>query len=299
MTAVWIGYFCRKGAERERLQDAVLIGSFVAGTPSKRPVMLEVDMEHFPLVAVLDGVGGHAGGQVASRSAGHHLAGLAADLHTPEDLPGLLVETCRRVTDEGMSVPALAGMGTTVAGLWFSAGEVSFFNVGDSRVYLERDGYLTQCTVDDVADQSESAPLSQCLGAGLRHIEPHLTTVAWPDRGLALLCTDGFDRRLSVSDIEAALRRPDPLQALWELADGADDDASVVLVDGRYAKRPERTPAVEPDVDRLFDPYSDPEPQPSREVSDVRPPPIPADPERGPEQRGLRSRAAGIRRRRG
>jgi len=208
----------------------------VVGNPSRAPISIEIDTNAATVVAALDGVGGRASGRVASRSAAHHLADLAADARDPGDLRRAIIEAGRRLADEASDRAGLAGMATTVAGMWFNGDEVTYFNVGDSRVYLERNGYLSQCTVDDVNISEADGPLTQCLGAGLLHIEPHLTTAPWASAGLALLCTDGFDRRVGVAALEAALRTANPIEALWQLAEGADDDASVVLVDGRFAQ---------------------------------------------------------------
>ena len=279
MTTVWVGFFARTGAERDRLQDSVMVGSMIGGSPSSGPMMFELDTNLAPVMAVLDGVGGHAGGHVASRSAGHHVADLIGEVRVPADLRDLLVETCRRITDESATVQSLEQMGTTIAGVWFSAGDVTFFNVGDSRVYLERDGYLTQCTIDDVVDLSDGAPLSQCLGAGFRHIEPHVTTISWPDRGVALLCTDGFDRRLTLADMERAIRSANPIQSLWDLADGADDDASVILIDGRYVE-----PAAAEPHEALTDLFLDtgPSSEQVRANPAAPPPPLPTPPAPSP-----------------
>jgi serine/threonine protein phosphatase PrpC len=121
-------------------------------------------------------------------------------------------------------------MGTTAAGLHLGSGSARSFNVGDSRVYVLRDGYLCQESVDDTAP---GGGLLQCLGGGLRHVRPHIGELSWSATPLALLCTDGMHRHVPAGDMEKALTSPYPIHALWELSAGARDDVSVVLVDGR------------------------------------------------------------------
>jgi len=238
VSTVWISYFSRKGDQRDVSQDALVVGSVVVAQHA-HPMTLAVDTATTPVVAVLDGVGGQVAGHLASVTAANHLAGLLSagnDYPRPAELRASIVEVSRRLIDEGELVPDRRGMASTVAGLCFTDDGVDVFNVGDSRVYVERDGYLCQCTIDDLAgDGAEGSPLSQCLGAGFRHFEPHITRVPWKPSGLALLCTDGLDRRVGIERLEDALRAADPILALWSLAEGADDDATAVLIDGRFA----------------------------------------------------------------
>ena len=57
-------------------------------------------------------------------------------------------------------------MGTTVAGLVLTASRAIWFNVGDSRVYRDRNGRLEQLSVDDVPPGARSGVITQSLGGG-------------------------------------------------------------------------------------------------------------------------------------
>src|SRR5438552_10390725 len=115
------------------------------------------------LYAVADGMGGHLGGERASRMAvdilereidGVHKAGQLAV--RPEDVPAggphpvsailrrAVVEADRHIYEAALANPELAGMGTTLTALLFSRGYVYMGHVGDSRGYLYRNGHPRQ-----------------------------------------------------------------------------------------------------------------------------------------------------------
>lgn len=109
------------------------------------------------LLALADGMGGHAGGEVASKIV------IAAMERLDEDRPiDDLITTLRdAVADANHSLaatvardPDLDGMGTTLTALRFTGARVGLVHVGDSRGYLLRDGRLTQITHDDTYVQS-------------------------------------------------------------------------------------------------------------------------------------------------
>jgi protein phosphatase len=104
------------------------------------------------LLAIADGMGGHAAGEVASAVAISALENLDRD-DVPDD--HLLDELAKAVaaantTLHVMSVedPSREGMGTTLTALLWSGGTVAICHIGDSRAYLLRDGELQQITRD-------------------------------------------------------------------------------------------------------------------------------------------------------
>ena len=114
------------------------------------------------LLAVADGMGGHAHGEVASRLA----IGVVADADSRLDGVDLqtvdLLETLReavdaaaqRLTDAADADPNLRGTGTTLVALLLDGTRVGVAHVGDSRAYLLRQGELTQLTHDHTLVQS-------------------------------------------------------------------------------------------------------------------------------------------------
>jgi PPM family protein phosphatase len=109
------------------------------------------------LLAVCDGMGGHAGGDVASSTALGELVSLDGESHG-SDAVALLSQTLRHANAELRhrveNEPRLAGMGTTATILMRYGSKIALAHIGDSRAYLLRDGELTRLTKDHTFVQS-------------------------------------------------------------------------------------------------------------------------------------------------
>ena len=218
------------------------------------------------VMIVADGMGGHAGGEVASRMAIGTLVHLVLDvpdwIMTLDDanLPRVkerVAEYYRRV-DQALAAHAgthrqLLGMGTTMT-LAFSIGtELFLAHVGDSRCYLYRDRRLQQLTHDQTQAQrlldagtmqpEEAATsrlrnvLTQALGAGDPALQAEMQRVAIRPGDRLLLCTDGLTDMIDDDAIGAVLARAQPpsaaCTALVDLAleRGGRDNITVVVAD--------------------------------------------------------------------
>lgn len=220
--------------------------------------------EKLGLLIVADGMGGHASGEVASAMAVNliHQHLLAA----PKTLPplpegasnlspraqwlGRAVSQANAAIFEAASKQGEArGMGTTVVALWTKGRSFAAAHVGDSRLYLYREGRLHRLTRDHnlVSEQvaqgqltaeearfSESRHvLTRALGA-TADVEVEVVDHAARKGDLLLLCTDGLCTPVSDAEIEAVLRavdRPEvSVQQLVELANlkGGPDNVTVV-----------------------------------------------------------------------
>src|ERR1044071_5904084 len=109
------------------------------------------------LLALADGMGGHAAGEVASSLVIDALKPLDAD--TPgedllSDLRDAAVEGNAAITQHVADAPDLEGMGTTLTAILFAGSRLGLVHVGDSRAYQLRDGVLSQITKDDTFVQS-------------------------------------------------------------------------------------------------------------------------------------------------
>ncbi|WEK13193.1 MAG: protein phosphatase 2C domain-containing protein [Candidatus Microbacterium phytovorans] len=104
------------------------------------------------LFAVADGMGGHAGGDVASSLAIHRLKDLdqafASTADAERALRDAIADTATELIDTVVVRPELAGMGTTVSAVVMVDDHAVIAHIGDSRVYLYRDDALTQITTD-------------------------------------------------------------------------------------------------------------------------------------------------------
>ena len=109
------------------------------------------------LLAVADGMGGHAAGELASAAVIDALRPL--DIQVPAgELLNALDHAARRadsaLRDMVRANPALHGMGTTLTALLWSGSQLGLLHIGDSRAYLVRDGEVFQITQDHTLVQS-------------------------------------------------------------------------------------------------------------------------------------------------
>jgi protein phosphatase len=205
---------------------------------------------------VSDGMGGHAGGQEASRIAkdtirGHLEAHWDSRTASPDLLEQAMFKANQAIIAEQVNSPALASMGTTTVVLAFRE-QPWCANVGDSRIYRLRGAALEQITEDQTLvakwirlglltpDEARIHPrrhvLSQCLGReGLAFIEILPLEVQMGDRWL--LCSDGLTEELSDPVIENDMQsiRSCELAASTLInaakEHGGRDNITVVLVD--------------------------------------------------------------------
>jgi protein phosphatase len=213
------------------------------------------------VLALADGVGGHAGGEHAARLAISALI----ELEQPQphdDLLGAL----RAGVDAGNNAiaaaaaerPELDGMATTLTAMLFADHRLGLAHVGDSRAYLLRDGELRRITKDDTfvrqlidagqltPAQARAHPMRSVLVRSLsgRELEPSLR-VLWAHAGdRYLLCSDGLSDVVDDEAIAQTLAVPDLDTAADKLveqaiAGGGPDNITVVLADvteGRHGR---------------------------------------------------------------
>lgn len=206
------------------------------------------------LVAVADGMGGAAAGEVASRVVIGRLADLDEDAAGP-DVLGALSRNLTEANDELRALvredPRLAGMGTTVTALLVAGQRLGLVHVGDSRCYLYRGGDLTLVTKDhtfvqqlvDAGEISEEEAAvhpkrSLILRAldGREGIEMDLSVREGREGDRYLLCSDGLSSFVSLETLAAALAVRDPQAAADRLVDlalraGGPDNVTAVVAD--------------------------------------------------------------------
>ena len=202
-----------RGRVREVNEDSFAITNWI------RDGEAHSQLEPTPMMALIaDGMGGHSRGEVASRLVAHQLRQELAhsELLSNDDVADALRSCNRAVFDASRQSSETHGMGSTVVGVIVTDDKVLVFNVGDSRCYRFRDGYLTQLSIDDTADppsygdhspSEKSGRITQALGGAETYmdIEPHLKELQ-PALGLILLlCSDGLTDMLSPDQIEASL----------------------------------------------------------------------------------------------
>jgi PPM family protein phosphatase len=205
------------------------------------------------LLALADGMGGHAAGEVASQLV------IAALAHLDDDEPGgdLLgkLEAAVRagnaaIADHVQMEPDLEGMGTTLTAILFAGNQIGLVHIGDSRGYLLRDGELSQITKDDTfvqtlvdegritAEEAHSHPQRSLIMRALtgHEVEPTLTMREARAGDRYLLCSDGLSDPVSDETILEALQIPDVAESAYRLIElalrgGGPDNVTVVVAD--------------------------------------------------------------------
>jgi serine/threonine protein phosphatase PrpC len=208
------------------------------------------------LLVVADGMGGHAGGDIASSIAIGRMVSLDGESHGGDDVTDHLVHTLASANAEIQSqiehTPELQGMGTTVTALLRAGNKVALAHIGDSRAYLLRGGTFSQIThdhsfvqslVDDgriTEEEADSHPQRSLVTrvlTGAHDDEPDLMVREVRPGDRFLLCSDGLSGFVARDTIEDVLSAGQPVgptaDRLVELAmkAGAPDNVTVVVAD--------------------------------------------------------------------
>ncbi|MGS2807809.1 protein phosphatase 2C domain-containing protein [Nocardia sp. MW-W600-9] len=205
------------------------------------------------LLALADGMGGHAAGEVASQLMIAALAHLDDD-EPGQDILGKLDRATRSgnaaIADHVEAEPELDGMGTTLTAILFAGGKLGMVHIGDSRAYLLREGELAQITRDDTfvqslvdegritAEQAHTHPQRSLIMRALtgNEIEPTLIMREARAGDRYLLCSDGLSDVVSDETIGNTMREGNTDECadrLIELAlrSGGPDNVTVVVAD--------------------------------------------------------------------
>lgn len=207
------------------------------------------------LLAIADGMGGQAAGEVASSEVISTLVQLDDDVPGSDILTSLgsavqrANEQLRVMVEED---PQLEGMGTTLTALLWTGQRLGLVHVGDSRAYLLRDGVLTQITQDhtwvqrlvdegriteeEAGTHPQRSLLMRALGSG-DHVEPDLSIREVRAGDRYLICSDGLSGVVSHQTLEetlASYQGPhETVQELIQLAlrGGGPDNITCIVAD--------------------------------------------------------------------
>ena len=222
MTYVAVSALSHIGAVRDHHEDSLVVGPWtLCATVTESPQTLVFPLGTPLIVAVADGLGGHAGGEVASALVARQLAQLGPLLDGEDKLREALDACNRDVYAVAARDPALTAMGTTVAGVVVTADHVLAFNVGDSRVYAVGPECVRQLSTDDRLgdDDLRTGIVTQALGGSgeLAAIDPHLVTSPLSADTSYLICTDGLTDPLPAGLLEDVLGQHEDGRAVFEL----------------------------------------------------------------------------------
>jgi len=211
------------------------------------------------LIAVADGMGGHAAGEVASRIAIEVLQSLVPTLVSTDidedSVEDLLMHSLHSIDSEISAVTdeeiEKRGMGTTLTALLIRDKYISLLHVGDSRCYRLRGNTLEQLSNDhtviqelldqgaisvaEAAEHPQRSMLTQAL-RGDGDVTPVLQMYEVKKGDRYLLCSDGLSGVLTEKEIKIGLKKTDKDEAVKFLVDatyvnGAPDNVTVLIAD--------------------------------------------------------------------
>jgi PPM family protein phosphatase len=208
------------------------------------------------LLAVADGMGGHAAGEVASAATITTIAPLDDARNLGPDLVGALADAVAmanlRLQELIISDPAIEGMGTTLTALLWADGYAALCHIGDSRAYRLRNGQFLQIThdhtlvqslvdegkitEDDVATHPHRSLLLRALD-GRTIAEPDLTQLETLPGDRYLLCSDGLSGVVTEHTLHQTLSSiRDPDKAALQLVElairgGGPDNITCIVAD--------------------------------------------------------------------
>lgn len=211
------------------------------------------------LIAVADGMGGHAAGEVASRIAVETLQSLSQTLTArdidEDSIEDLLMHSLHsidfKIAETADEEIEKRGMGTTLTALLIREQTISLLHVGDSRCYRLRGNTLEQLSNDHTVIQEllEQGAITQA--EALEHPQRSMLTQALRGDGDVtpvlqvyevkkgdryLLCSDGLSGVLSDKEIKIALKKSDKDEVVnflvnATLSNGAPDNVTVLVAD--------------------------------------------------------------------
>jgi protein phosphatase len=213
---------------------------------------------------VADGMGGHAGGDIASAMVAQRVAQIDGVFPNAESAKAALVKTVleanKALSQTVKEHSELSGMGTTFSGLIISGDDVTIAHIGDSRIYLSREGEFSQLTSDHTfvqrlvdlgritPEEALTHPRRSVLMRVLGDVEenPEIDTLSMKaqigDRWM--LCSDGLCGVVPETIIDEILRSPISAKEAGELLVGealeygGPDNITVVVLDVLPANAP-------------------------------------------------------------
>jgi serine/threonine protein phosphatase PrpC len=232
----------------------------VTDTGRRREVNQDAMFASYPLFVVADGMGGHVGGEIASASTIDRLRAVADDGHVS---PKTIEKALARAVKDIASHPEATddGTGTTVTGVFLdTTGEAAHWvtlNIGDSRVYLLRDGAIVQITTDHSVvqelvaagrlspEEAENHPYGNVITRAVgpsEGVTPDYVRLDVTEGDRFVICSDGLTKELTDYGIRHFLdENPDPADAASAmleaaLENGGRDNITIIVLDvGRPA----------------------------------------------------------------
>jgi len=226
----------------------------VTDTGRRREVNQDAVFASFPLFVVADGMGGHVGGEIASASTIDRLKVVAEGAVTPKTIEKALSRAVKDIASHPEATDD--GTGTTLTGVYLdTSGEDAHWvtlNIGDSRVYLVRDGQIVQITTDHSVvqeliasgrlspEEAENHPYGNVITRAVgpsEGVTPDYVRLDITDGDRFVICSDGLTKELTDYGIRHFLdENADPAAAATAMLDaalenGGRDNITIVVLD--------------------------------------------------------------------
>nr|WP_205835108.1 protein phosphatase 2C domain-containing protein [Microbacterium sp. CFH 90308] len=242
-------------------------------TGRRREVNQDAVFAAFPLFVVADGMGGHVGGEIASARTIERLSALAeSGTVTPKTIEKALARAVKDIAAHPEATDD--GTGTTVTGVFLdTSGDAPHWvtlNIGDSRVYLVRDGAIIQITTDHSVvqelvaagrlspEEAENHPYGNVITRAVgpsEGVTPDYVRLDVADGDRFVICSDGLTKELTDYGIRHFLdENSDPADAVTAMLDaalenGGRDNITVIVLDVRHPEGAGRSDDAERDSD--------------------------------------------------
>ncbi|MGE5613403.1 MAG: Stp1/IreP family PP2C-type Ser/Thr phosphatase [Bacillota bacterium] len=233
-----------RGLVRELNEDSYRIISGSSGTPF--------------VFIVADGMGGHNCGEVASKMTVEYIKNTVErggfSLGSPEDVEEafreIVIGANKAVFEASLEQPGTSGMGTTLTMAVIYGNKVTVAHVGDSRLYLVREGNIRQLTEDHsyISELVKNGTLT--IEEAKMHPNKHVITRAigtssaldvgimsfdYEEGDIFVLCTDGLTNKLEEYEILDVIANNEPDEACEKLVDiakskGGEDNITVIVI---------------------------------------------------------------------
>ncbi|MFH8250893.1 PP2C family protein-serine/threonine phosphatase [Microbacterium sp. B2969] len=227
----------------------------VTDTGRRRDVNQDALLTAFPLFVVADGMGGHLGGEIASSSTVERLQGVVeAGSVNPKAIEKGLARAVKDIASHPDATDD--GTGTTLTGVYLDFSEKPphwvTLNIGDSRVYLLRDGTLAQITTDHSVvqelvaagrlspEEAENHPYGNVITRAVGpsdSVTPDYVRLDVSDGDRFVICSDGLTKELTDYGIRHFLEEnEDPADAARSMLDaalenGGRDNITIIVLD--------------------------------------------------------------------
>ena len=236
------------GLEKAQCEDTVIIGDTVINDGT-----VDIVMTGSGAVCIADGVGGNAGGYIASAFVAEHLKSLV-ELCDDTDEKGIrvwLIDINGRLLKKGIEVGS-PDMATTLTGLICNEDKKYIVHIGNTRAYVLQGQYLKQLTTDhtiynkllkmgrvDEASQCKKNEITNCLGGKDVSLADSLSVTPAQDFSVILLSSDGIHDFISLDELEGLVAsEADGLENCRNILQtariaGSTDDVSIVIITNR------------------------------------------------------------------